>query len=379
MGEYWVEHYHVDGFRIDEFKGIDHWEFVQTFRDRTTAAHQKLFPSRPFLVVAEDTWRRPEIVRDHPDNPGGRKVVDSMWNFAYRDDVRRLARDRIQTVWGEPSRRDRIMALIGSGRTWDELARQFRDGFAELAQTVNYVTSHDVETEGEQRLMNQLFGELLHDRLGTGRVEPEGYEIGGVEDVRRRIASMPNESDLVADLYHEALDRVGSCFALLMTSVGIPMFLAGEEFADVHDLDHSDPRLKMSDPVDWRRREIPEHGAVESRVRELIHLRTSHAALQRTEVDFFYLHPTIDGNDGVRVFAYCRTGGRPLGSAGQVVVVANCGPLAFAAFDLPWPWAPLGQPREHGAPPTGAPIKVALDDTRATISLARFQVRVFET
>jgi 1,4-alpha-glucan branching enzyme len=260
--------------------------------------------------------------------------------------------------------------MIAGWRMWDELHRQFRDAFGDMAQAVNYITSHVVEKEGEQRFMNFIFGDLLRLRwLGDGSVDNVRYLVNNLATVDQGVRAA----------HEEALDRVGSAFALLMTAVGIPMFLAGEEFGDVHDLDHSDWRLKMSDPVDWGRRQQTLHSALWERVRELIRLRTSCAALQRNEVNFFYFHPTIDENDGVRVFAYCRTGGRPLGSPDQVVVVANCGAQDFPAFDFPWPWADSGRIRECGIPLRGNRPQFRPDQRQVTISLAPFQVRVFCT
>ena len=110
MAEYWVANYHVDGFRLDEFVSIDHWEFVQTFHDRAWTVHSNLFPGRPFLVIAEDSNRRFQISRDGSDNPNGRKVVDSIWNFSYRDESRLLITNQIATQWAQPSRSDRIRA-----------------------------------------------------------------------------------------------------------------------------------------------------------------------------------------------------------------------------------------------------------------------------
>jgi 1,4-alpha-glucan branching enzyme len=81
MAEFWVREFHIEAFRIDEFRGIDHWEFVQTFRDRATATFRQQFPDRPFLVIAEDSWRRARITQDRSDNPGGQRVVDAMWNL----------------------------------------------------------------------------------------------------------------------------------------------------------------------------------------------------------------------------------------------------------------------------------------------------------
>src|SRR5439155_317988 len=62
--------------------------------------------------------------------------------------------------------------------------------------------------------------------------------------------------------------QIHASFALMLTAVGIPMFLAGEEFADLHDLPHHDWRLKMSDPVDWQRAAVPGHAELRRRVNE---------------------------------------------------------------------------------------------------------------
>jgi hypothetical protein len=143
VADHWIEQYHVDGFRIDEFKGINNWDFVQEFRERAWATHQTAFPGRPFIVVAEDSWRRSEATRDEPTNPNRRNVVDAIWSFGYRDEARRLLHNDIVTVWGEPSRTDRVQALVSGRSGWIQLERQLGQGFSDLAQAVTYITSHD--------------------------------------------------------------------------------------------------------------------------------------------------------------------------------------------------------------------------------------------
>jgi 1,4-alpha-glucan branching enzyme len=366
MAEFWIETYRIDGFRIDEFKGINHWEFIQQFRDRAWAAFRRRFPDRPFIVIAEDSWRRAVVTQDAGTNPNRRKVADAIWNFAFRDEARRLVRDEIRTELGKPSRRERIRSMVSGGALWDDLSREFKGGFGDLAQAVNYLTSHDVEKENEARLMNFLLGPMLRDR---------GLGSGSVESVRRVVDE--DGSEKVQDARRQALERVRSAFVLLMTAPGIPMFLAGEEFGDVHDLDHTNWQLKMSDPVDWSRADRPGHRVLRDAVRDLIRLRTSHAALHRNELDFFYFHPAIDQDGGTRVFAYCRTGGFPLGAAGQVVVFANGGPEDFHGFRFPWAWGSAGPPVERGGPAEGAPLAVRTPESAATISLAPFQIRTF--
>jgi 1,4-alpha-glucan branching enzyme len=336
--EFLIEQYHVDGFRIDEFRGINNWDFIEEFRNRAAAAHARRLPGRPFVVIAEDSAQETKAVREG--------VVDAMWSFSFRDEVRRLMRNDIQTAWGQPSRRERVRAMLAGSPKWDDWKHSFDDGFDALNQSVNYVTSHDVEHWHEWRLVNHI----LAPRLGWPS-----------------LAAMRGAAENVPD---DILRAIRGAFAIMLTSAGMAMFLAGEEFADVHDTDTADPALKMSDPVDWARQNDPRRAALRAAVRDLVRLRTSHDALASPKVDCFWFHPTFDDNDGVRVFAYCRTAGKPLGSAGQVVVVANCGWHDFPSFDLPWPWAAVTE-----CAPAGPSLHH--HDSWATLALHPFDVRVF--
>ena len=369
MAAFWIREYHIDGFRIDEWKGINNWDFLQEFRDRARNEFHAAFPDRPFIVVAEDSWRRPEITNDDAYNV--HPLVDASWNFDFRDEVRRLLNNSLNTTYGQAPRFDRIQNMISSRRVWDEMNHRYRPfGFTDLAKAVNYVTSHDVAGYSERRIMDFFLEEILRYRdmlPNTGTA---------TEAIRNIVDNIATQSPAMQVAHAEALERVGSVFALMLTSVGIPMFLAGEEFGDVHDLDNTDPTLKQSDPVDFGRRNYLGHGDLLNRVSELVRLRTQHSALQRNEVDFFYAHPTINDNDGVRVFAYCRTGGRPLGSREQVIVVANTGPNNFYGYNVPWMWM-SNIVSEYGKPP-GATIPQQ-SGSLLTVSLAPFQVRVFAT
>jgi 1,4-alpha-glucan branching enzyme len=341
MAEFWVSEYHIDGYRVDDFKDINNYEFVQDFHDRATARNSALFPGKPFLVVAEDSNRRFSTTADGAFN--GRKVVDGIWNFGYRDEVRRLLTDSIFTNFGEPSRGVRVQHLISKDGVWNDLPRQLDPGYADMANAVDYITSHDVADA--IRLMNVILGPMIAAaHLG-------GNDLAGV---RWAVDTAPGSSDAnLKGTVQAALSRVFGAFALLMTSVGIPMWLAGEEFADVHDLDPFGVNPKQQDPVQWTRAGYPGNAALLANVGKLVHLRTSHPALQRNEVDFFYFHPQFDANGAPRVFAYCRTGGQSLGSKNQVVVIANMGGADYPNYDIPnWPWA--GALTEVGGMSTGA-------------------------
>jgi 1,4-alpha-glucan branching enzyme len=363
MAEFWISNYHIDGYRIDDFADIKNWEFGQTFRKRAAAANMQYFPGKPFLVIAEDSTRNFASTEDNAYD--GDKVVDAIWNFGYRDEVRRLAQDQVATNFGQPSRTVRVQHLLSRQGVWNAFGGGYFDqGFVDLTCSVSYVTSHDVADA--PRLMNVLLGSILQ----TQQLGP-----GDVPNVRSVVDGSPTESRIVGAVSF-ALYRVLGVFAILMTSVGIPMFLAGEEFADVHDLDFLDVNTKQQDPVQWGRASHPGQSTLLANVTALVKLRTTHPTLQRNEIWWFYFHPQFDDNDGVRVFGYARTGGTPIGSAGQVIVLANMGAEKFPIYEIPgWPWATIGLSEIGNAgaqPPIYNPATSTL-----SLSLDAFQVRVF--
>ncbi|MBV9490477.1 MAG: hypothetical protein JO069_12250 [Verrucomicrobia bacterium] len=365
MAEFWVSEYHVDGFRIDDFADINNWDFVQAFRDRATARSQGLFPAKPFLVVGEDSNRRFVITADNASSPGARKVVDAIWNFGYRDEVRCLVTNTINTVWGQPSRSARVQRLISKDGVWNDWSHAFDSGYADLTCSVDYFTSHDVKYA--PRLMNAILRPMLQAaNLGDG----------GLQNVQDAVEGADGSSDpALQAAVQSALRRVFGAFALLMTSVGMPMWLAGEEFGDVHDLDYNDVFRMQQDPIQWNRAAFHGNAELKANVAKLIRLRTSHPALRRNDVEFFYFHPQFDDNDGPRVFAYCRSAALPLGGAGQVIVVANMGPQSFPTYDIPaWRWgrSALTEYGYGNDAPSCNPTNGAL-----SLSLKAFEARVF--
>jgi 1,4-alpha-glucan branching enzyme len=129
--------------------------------------------------------------------------------------------------------------------------------------------------------------------------------------------------------------------------------------------------------VQWNRANFRGNAALYANVAKLFQLRTSHPALQRNEVEFFYFHPQFDDNVAPRVFAYCRAGGLPLGQSGQVVVVANMGPDSFPSYDIPgWRWGGMAL-NEVGYPAT-APAYNGITGA-LNLALNPFSARVFTT
>jgi 1,4-alpha-glucan branching enzyme len=367
MAEYWTTEYRVDGFRIDDFADIMNWDFGHEFRKRAWASTQKCTPGKPFIVIAEDSRR--DFASTEPSAYNGGPVFDAIWNFGYKDEVRRLVKDEVVTAFGQPSRAVRVQHLISKDGVWNAYGSGRLDaGYADLACSVNYATSHDVK-DGP-RMMNEILGSILRQQgLGTGDV-PNVSEV--LEETQRNPARQ--DARLIGAV-NFALYRTFGVFAILLTSVGMPMFLAGEEFGDVHDLDYTNDERKQQDPIQWQRMSFPGNAALLGRVGELIRLRTSHSALQRNEVEFFYFHPQFDDNAAPRVFGYARTGGVKLGSPGQVIVLANMGAQRFPVYDIPaWPWQAraLTEIAPDGLPPRYDPAREVL-----SLGLDAFQARVF--
>ena len=373
MGELWVRQYHIDGFRIDAFADIGNWEFVQQFADRVWAAHQALFgDTRPFLVVAEDSATRAAATQA---GWNGRRVVDAIWSFTYRDDARRFLTNAVTTSPAEPARSERLRALVSASGCWDEWQHVMRAGFTNGTQVVPYLTSHDV-SDG-WRLMTVVVLEELRTR---GLVDAPRLRFPSVPDweAARRVVDREDGGSPIFDAVREtAVERATGAFALLLTSVGMPMLLAGEEFGDTHDTDPDDWHVKMSDPVNWRRAtDLPGHAEMLQRVSELVALRVRHPTLRGPQLDLFYIHPAFDQDGDARVFAYARTGGGRTGGGDQVIVVGNLAAVDYPTYVIPaWPWGPIAL-TEHAVPLAAQPPTVSPDGS-LTLSLRPFQLRVF--
>ena len=277
----WMLDFRIDGIRMDSVPNIMNWDFVQDYKDlartiwRSRWAAQGL-PAEAadarFLVVGEDLAVPIDLVRQ--------QRLDGLWN----EEFKRMVRCAIlgQNDAKEPSFEWTVRKLIDCRLI----------GFADGAQAINYVTSHDVEGFRNERLYNLL------NNNGVSDTEP----------------------------------RIKLAFVCLMTAVGIPMIFAGEEFADQHDLPVVHPE-KQIDPVNFDRLQEPWRRRVFDHVARLVHFRTRSAALAVNDTEFIH----VDFAEGKRVLAWTR--GRP-GVDDPVVVVAN-----FSDFETARPFDPASEYR----------------------------------
>ncbi|HYN88150.1 MAG TPA: alpha-amylase family glycosyl hydrolase [Ardenticatenaceae bacterium] len=288
----WMVDFRIDGIRVDSVENIGNWDFVQQFTNSARQLWQTRWGEQGlpaadadarFLVAGEELAVPTALVHQ------GR--LDALWNETFK----RMIRAVILGQSDDPQ----------SSFEWT--VRKMIDcrllGFSDGAQAVNYITSHDVGGFRNERLY------IFLKNNGIGETE----------------------------------QRIKLAFVCLLTAVGTPMILAGEEFADEHDLPTTDFD-KQGDPVNYSRREDPWRKRLCAYVARLVRLRTSNEALAVNDTAFLH----FDFDEGKRVAVWRR--GRP-DSDRLVVVVANFSNWGTPNLGAPdaeyvvpnWPATPPGK------------------------------------
>jgi pullulanase len=289
----WMRDFRIDGIRMDSVENVANWDFIRDFKNRAHELWKERWAAQGlgdgadthFLVVGEELTQPMALLTQ------GR--LDGLWNDKFRALIR--------------------AALIGQtedGLSFEETVRRAIDcralSFSNGAQAINYLTSHDVEGFRRERLFNFFSG-------------------SGVTGIER---------------------RVKLAFACLLTAVGIPMILAGEEFADQHDNFDSQGHVsqnggKQVDPVNFSRLQEDWRKRIFDYVARLVKVRTESPALAANDTTFIH----TDFTAGKRVLVWRR------GADAQtpVVVIANFsdfmsdGGLAGEYRVPEWPGTPPGK------------------------------------
>jgi pullulanase len=257
---HWLEYYRVDGLRLDSVNNIANYDFLQEFKEFSHQVwQQRQGTSDRFLVVGEELSVPLALIHQNR--------LDGLWNEKFKQIIRQVILGK--NASDEPSFEWSVRKLIDCRNL----------GFSDGSQAVNYLTSHDVGGLGNERFFNWLVNN------GIDRTEP----------------------------------RIKLAFVGLLTSVGIPMILAGDEFADQQDLDiATSPERdinKQIDPVNYSRVKDDWRQRIFQYVSRLIHFRKSAEALTVNDTQFIH----VDFSEGKRVIVWQR-GNK---SDSLVVVVAN--------------------------------------------------------
>ena len=289
----WMRDIRIDGIRMDSVENVANWDFIRDFKNR-----------------ARDLWKERWAAQALGDGADARFLVVGE---ELSEPMALLTQGRLDGLWNDKFRALIRAALIGlteDGLSFEETVRRAIDcralSFSQGAQAINYLTSHDVEGFRRERLFSF-------------------FNNSGVTDIER---------------------RVKLAFACLLTAVGIPMILAGEEFADQHDRFDSQGHVtqdggKQVDPVDFSRLQDDWRQRIFEHVARLVKARTEIPALSVDDTTFIH----TDFNDGKRVLVWRRGNN----TQAPVIVVANFsdfvsdGGLA-GEYRVPnWPATPPGK------------------------------------
>jgi len=287
--ERWMTDFHIDGYRIDSVENVSNWDFLGTFtsnardhfrnRCSTHGLSQDEADAR-FLVIGEELTLPIAIIRPQ-------QRITSLWNDNFREYLRCA-----------------VLGQNAQGEDFEWTVKKMVEsrwfGFADMAEAINYIGSHDVEGQHKERIATMF-----------------RYQF-------------PEDNDMIAR-------RVKLAFACLLTAVGVPMILAGDEFADENDLfdikgNVTNQAGKQIDPVNFSRLEGDENAwrrEVLSNVKNLIQLRKTHPALGVNDTK--WLH--ADFTSGRRVMAWQRGDDN-----NPVIVVAN-----FSDFGTNDPFNPTSE------------------------------------
>jgi pullulanase len=277
----WMRDFHIDGIRIDSIPNIANWDFIQEYKEEArhlwqvrwaeqTSGSASSEADKRFLVVGEDLSISLGLLNQHR--------LDGLWNEPFKQRVRKA-------ILGESDDND------GSFETTIRYLIDCRLlGYQDGTQAINYITSHDIGGFGNERLFDYL--------INNGIIETE--------------------------------QRIKLAFVCLLTAVGAPMILAGEEFADQHDLPINEQN-KQIDPVNFDRLEDPWRRRIFDYVARLVHFRTTSPSLAVNDTQFIH----TDFEDGKRVLVWQRG---QTGSASLVIVIAN-----FSNYGTPDPLNPTSE------------------------------------
>ena len=280
---HWMLYYRIDGLRLDSVNNVGNYDFLQEFKDLARQIWRDRGGSDDrFLVVGEELSVPLALVHQNR--------LEGLWNERFKQILRQVILGRSPEASFETSVRKLIDCRLL--------------GFGDGSQAVNYLTSHDVGGYGNERIYNYLVN-------------------NGVLDCEARIKL---------------------AFVCLLTAVGMPMILAGDEFADAHDLDINQEHgsNKQVDPVNYNRMAEDWRQRIFEYVARLVHLRTTSDALASNDTAFLH----VDFEAGKRVLVWQRGYGENL-----VIVVANFSDYGtphvesgVAEYVVPnWPIAPTGK------------------------------------
>ncbi|MFQ5752111.1 MAG: pullulanase, partial [bacterium] len=316
---FWLDRYHIDGFRFDLAAMID-WETVE----QITAEAKKI---NPHVILIAEPWGGGKY-----DLAGFSKRGWAAWNDLIRNGVK--GQNPVNGLgwifgqyWGNNNHHSMECCVKGS-------IKKCGGPFLTSSHSINYLESHDDYTLGD------------FIRIGSGAVKPNQKITDTTANARLTDTQMK-------------LHKLAALF--LLTSQGAVMIAEGQEFArskviaatnapDVHvgQIDHNS--YNKDNETNWLNfahkdlnKELFDY------YKGLIALRKDHSAFRRTPAaEIQFLNATTDFAMGYFLSQ------KPSGDAWNFVVLMNANPDLPAHFTLPaGPWRKVVDEKRAGKTPFG--------------------------
>ncbi|RIK46070.1 MAG: glycogen debranching enzyme GlgX [Chloroflexi bacterium] len=251
---YWVDEYHIDGFRFDLATALAREPMEFTSR----AAFLDILQQDPLLATVK-LIAEPWDVGVGGYQVGGFPPPWAEWNAAYRDTLRRFWRGNDHSI------DDLANRITGSS---DIYAASGRGPHA----SVNFVTAHDGFTLADlvsyERKHNEANGEENRDGQNENYSSNHGTE-GPTDDPVILEARIKKQRSLLASLFF---------------SQGVPMLLGGDEIGRTQMGNNN--AYCQDNELSWLNWQLDEHATgLLTFTRHVIALRHKHPALRRG--DFF--------------------------------------------------------------------------------------------
>ncbi|MBX3501676.1 MAG: glycogen debranching protein GlgX [Alphaproteobacteria bacterium] len=339
---YWVNDFHVDGFRFDlgvtlgrEAHGFDPRSgFFDVLRQDPVLAQVKLI-AEPWDV-----------------GPGGYQLGQqppgfAEWNDRFRDGVRRFWR-------GDDNMRSDFSARIaGSSDFFD---RRGRRPWA----SINYVASHDGFTAADIVRYAERHNEANGESSNDGHAENYSSNWG--------VEGPSNDAKIEA-----IRDRVlHAMLATVFLAQGTPMLLAGDEFGrSQHGNNNAYCQDNEISWLDWKLAASNKGRALSGFVARLIALRRAHPVLRCTT----FLHGREEPVPGVLDIAWFDEEGRPIGEQdwknpmAHLLVLRRASKGDDGTVDvLTTFFNAAAEDRAFRLPPPAMPTAIILDSAQPTAS-----------
>lgn len=244
---FWLHEYHADGFRFDWLGGVEY----DPFRPHADG-FDPFSGIAPIARAARETCPDCYLIGEywpiHGTNPAKTAAklvreteIDAVWNGAFHHGMESCLFQTWQ--WECQDMPD----VLGGFR---------RRGFTQATEVINYLCSHD-ERRPEYEIPH------WRDYVQLGTVESSG------------------DSPTRLGRWELALQKARLGLAVLLTSPGVPMLLAGQEFGD------ASPRTIDFWPLDWARLDSPQGRRQFEFLARLLRLRQEHAASRSDHVEFY--------------------------------------------------------------------------------------------